>query len=96
MVFTSGVFEIAVSLVVEHLISREVHGRVKKLKFKIHNVSRDKIQQISLEKTYKIIIGDKLLKLTVNPDSNHPSPQNIRASISPMMYKSFHPSMLIQ
>ena len=48
MVFTSGVFEIAVSLVVEHLICREVHGRVKELKFKIQDVSRDKIQQFSL------------------------------------------------
>ena len=50
MVFTSGVFEIAVSLVVEHLICREIHGRVKKLRFKIHNVSRDKTQQFDILK----------------------------------------------
>ena len=41
-------------------------------------------------------IIDYIIIITVNPDNNQPSPQNIRASISPIMYNSFQPSMLMQ
>ena len=36
MVFTSGVFEIAVSLVVEHLVRCKIHSGVKELKIDGH------------------------------------------------------------
>ena len=42
------------------------------------------------------MINSIIIIITVNPDNNHPSPQKIRASISPIMYNSFQPSMLMQ
>ena len=94
MVFTSGIFEITISLVVEHLVRCKIHSGVKELKIVGHikiSISMWKIINYSID-----YIIDHILIITVNPDNNHPSPQNIRASINPIMYNSFQPSMLMQ
>ena len=94
MVFTSGIFEITISLVVEHLVRCKIHSGVKELKIDGHikiSISMWKIINYSID-----YIIDYIIIITVNPDNNHPSPQNIRASINPIMYNSFQPSMLMQ
>ena len=97
MVFTSRIFEIAISLVVEHLVCCKIHSGVKELKINGYvkiSLSIRKIMFNNITIHYYII--DYIIIVTVNPDNNQPSPQNIRASISPIMYNSFQPSMLMQ
>ena len=52
MVFTSGIFEITISLVVEHLVRCKIHSGVKELKIDGHikiSISMWKIISIAIQ-----------------------------------------------